>query len=145
MKIILLEDQKGLGNKGDIVEVNEGFARNFLFPQHKAIEATEAKMREMKEQEASQKRKEKREVKEERMLASQIDGLELEIAAKASEGSLYAAITVTDIARALKEHEIKVPKKLIQFKPVKELGTYPVTVAFPSGFDAELTVTIIEA
>jgi large subunit ribosomal protein L9 len=142
MKVVLLETTKGLGEKGDVAEVSEGFARNFLFPQHKAIEATPQKLRELKEQKAAVERSEKKEVKEHRALATAIDGAELIIPAKADGISLYAAITVTDIARALKEQGHKVPKKFIQFNPAKETGEYKATIAFPSGFDAVVSVTI---
>lgn len=142
MKVVLLETTKGLGEKGAVVDVSEGFARNFLFPQHKAIEATPQKLRELQDQKAAAERSEKKEVKEHRALATQIDGLELILSARADGTSLYAAVTVTDIARALKGLGHKVPKQFIKFDPVKELGDYRATVSFPSGFEAELYVTI---
>lgn len=142
MKLILLEDVKGHGHKGDVVNVSEGYARNFLFPQHLAVEATAEALRQMKEREQSAKRKVKKTEKAERKLATEIDGIEVVISAKSEGGKLFAAVTAKDVAKALKKEKFKVPVEQITFEPKKEIGTYEATVTFPSGFDATVSVVI---
>lgn len=142
MKVILLADVKSLGREGDVVDVSEGYARNFLFPQHKAVEATEGTLRQKDEREKSAARKEKKAEKEEKALAASVDGQEVIIEAKADGGKLFAAVTAKDVAKALKEQDLKVSDKLIAFEPKKETGTFEAVVNFPSGFDATVTVVI---
>ncbi len=144
MRVILLENVDRIGLKGEIVEVVEGYARNFLFPQHLAVEASEHKLHQKDEQEKAGARREKKTEAAERELAKSIDGLEVEIFAKADNGTLYAAVTAKEIAKALKEMDIKVDPKQIAFEATKEPGQYEAVVNFDSGYDAELTV-IIEA
>lgn len=142
MKVILLEDVKSLGFKGAVVEVSEGYARNFLFPQHLAVEATDSTLRQKDEQEKSAARKVKKAEKEEKKLASAIDGEEIVIEAKADGGKLFAAITAKDIAKALKDKGHSVAKEFIEFEPKKETGSFEAIVSFPSGFDATIHVII---
>jgi large subunit ribosomal protein L9 len=142
MKLILLEDVKKLGHEGDVVDVSEGYARNFLFPQHLAVEATEQALQQKKEREQAAARKEKKADKKARQLAADLDGREVVIKAKADDGKLYAAVTPKDISKALKEQEIKVKSDLIAFAAVKEIGTYEATVSLPNAFDAKITVVI---
>lgn len=144
MKLILLEDVKSLGRAGDVVEVSEGYARNFLFPQHLAVEASDHALQEKDKREKSQVKKAKKEDKAERKLAAQVDGAEVIIKAKADEGKLYAAVGSKDVSKALKELGFKVPDKIIDFASTKEIGTTQATVNFPSDFQATVTV-IIEA
>lgn len=144
MKLILLQDVKSIGKKGDVVEVAEGYARNFLFPQHMAVEASEKALRERDAREKSAAKKEKKEEKAERKLASEIDGLEVTVTSKADGTKLYAALHAKDIASAVKEVGYKIDPKYIQIEHIKETGTHEVQVEFPSGFDATLTV-IVEA
>lgn len=142
MKLILLEDVKKLGFKGDVVDVSEGYARNFLFPQHLAVEATEEKLNEMKAREKASVKKVKKAEKEEKRLAAAIDGQEILIEAKADGGKLFAAIGPKDVAKALKDKGFKVNKEYIEFEPKKETGAYEALVNFPSGFEATVSVVI---
>ncbi|PIQ67627.1 50S ribosomal protein L9 [Candidatus Uhrbacteria bacterium CG_4_9_14_3_um_filter_41_35] len=144
MKVILLENVKSLGNKGDVAEVSEGYARNFLFPQHIAIEASEQTLREKNEKEQTEIRRSKKIEQEEKKKAKVLDGFEVFIKVKTDGGKLYASVGPNDIAEALKETKHKIEPELIKFKPVKELGTYEAVVEFASGFDATLTVVIEE-
>lgn len=144
MKVILLQEVKSIGKKGEVVDVAEGYARNFLFPQHMAVEASDKALRERDEREKSAARKEKKEEKVERMLAAEIDGVEVTIQAKADKGRLYAAVNGKDIASAIKEVGYKVDAGYIKSDPIKEPGAYEVRVEFPSGFEASVTV-IVEA
>lgn len=144
MKLILLEDVKSLGKKGDVIEAAEGYARNFLFPQHLALEASPAALRELTAMKDATKRKESKAVSAEKKLAAAIDGMEVVIEAKANGDSLYAAIGPKDVAKALKGEGEKVDVEWVDFTPKKEAGTYEAIVNFPSGFEATVTV-IIEA
>lgn len=142
MKVILLEDVKSLGLKGDVVEVSEGYAMNFLFPQHMAVEATEGALKEKESREKAASARVKKEEKEEKKLAARLDGFELIIAAKADAGKLYAAVGKKEIAQGLKDAGYKVDPKWIDFKPAKELGASEAVVNFPSGFEATVNVVI---
>ena len=144
MKVILLEHVKQLGHEGDVVTVAEGYARNFLFPQHLAIEATDKKVHEMKEKEKVTLKKEKKGEKAERELAGNVDGQEVVIKAKADSGTLYAAITSKDVQKGLKDLGFKVKSDYIAFKSQKETGEYEASIAFPHGFEAQIRITIEE-
>jgi large subunit ribosomal protein L9 len=144
MKVILLEDVKDLGKEGDVVEVSDGHARNFLFPQHLAITATADALNKRKEKEKAMSKKEQREVSQTGDLAAQLDGFELILQEKINEGgTLYAAVTKEIIAKALKKEKMKVDPASIQLAaPVKELGEYQVNITLPHGFEAEIRLII---
>jgi large subunit ribosomal protein L9 len=143
MKVILLKDVKNIGNEGDIKEVVEGFARNFLFPQHLAVEATEHSIRQQEEKKKAASNKEKKQEKLDRQLISKIDGAEVVITAKADNGKLYASVGVKDVVEGLKDLGFKVTHDDIDFSPKKEIGTYEAIVS-RGEFEAGITV-IIEA
>jgi large subunit ribosomal protein L9 len=144
MKVILLEDVKDLGKEGDVVEVSDGHARNFLFPQHLAITATADALHKRKEKEKAMSKKEQREVSQAGDLAAQLDGFELILQEKINEGgTLYAAVTKEIIAKALKKEKMKVDPASIQLEaPIKELGEYEVSISLPHGFEAQIRLII---
>lgn len=142
MKIILLATVKGLGVEGQIVEASEGYARNFLFPQHLAVEATPDAIHKRKEAQNASKRKENKQLKEERRLAAELDGEEVVISAKADGTTLYGAITAKEVAKALKEKDIKISAKQIAMDPIKEVGSHEIIISFESGFEARVTVLV---
>lgn len=144
MKVILLEDVKTLGHQGDVVEVSEGYARNFLFPQHLAVEATEGAVKARDDKARGEKRKAKKAEKDEKKAAAALDGAEVIITAKADKGTLYGAVGAKEVAEQLKKDGKKVKPDWIEFASTKEAGTYEATVTFPSGFDATINI-IIEA
>lgn len=144
MKVILLEDVKALGKKGEVAETSEGYARNFLFPQHLALEASPRALADLEAKKRSSKNKEKKVEREERKMAAAVDGLEVIIEAKADNGKLYAAVGPKDVAKALKAEGYSVAADLITFVPQKEVGTFEATIEFDSGFEATVSV-IIEA
>jgi len=142
MKIILLGNVKNLGLEGDVVEVSEGYARNFLFPQHLAIEASDATLRKKKEVESNAKRKESKQLQKNRKDSANVDGREIIIAVKTDGDSLYGAVSEKDIVKALKEDGIEIKKQQVSFTPAKEVGTYEAVVSFDGGFEAKVTVII---
>ncbi|MBU1126701.1 50S ribosomal protein L9 [Patescibacteria group bacterium] len=144
MKVILLEDVKSQGLKGEIVEVSEGYARNFLFSQHLAVEATEGTIRQQEEKEKSVVRRSKKQEQEERKQAKALDGVEVLIQAKAENNTLYGSVGKKEVAEALKSMKHKIDPDWIEFESRKDLGTYEAIVNFPSGFEATITIIIEE-
>ena len=143
MKVILLKQMKSLGQEGDVVEVSDGHARNFLFPQNLAVSATPEALRVKKEREAQQKQAVHKELSRFGDLAARLDGFELTIQQKMNEhGTFYAAVTEQQIADELKKNKFTgFDKHMITIpQPIKEPGETVVNVSFPHGFEAEIRV-----
>ncbi len=146
MKVILQEEVKKLGKKGDIIEVSEGYARNFLLPKKLAVEATATNINSTVQQKASQERKQQQAVDEAKLMAAQLNKLEVTIAVKTGEGGrLFGSVTVKDIADALADqHKIELDKRKIELKEsIKGLGTYPVIIKVHPEITSRIQVHII--
>ncbi len=142
MKLILLGDVNSLGREGDVVEVSEGYARNFLFPQHLAVEATPQALEQKKQREQSVVKKIKKADKEAQKIIHNIDGVEVVIKAKSEKGKLYASVTDKGVIEALKEQGFKLPKEAkVEYLSKKEIGTSDATVSI-GDYEAGITVTI---
>lgn len=131
MKVVLLQDVKGKGKKGDILTVAEGYARNFLFPRNIAVEASAGKLKELSDQRAARERKKSKEEEEARLLASRLDGISVVVKSRVGEGGkLFGAVNNKDISENLyRQHSIEVDKKRIILKdPIKTAGEFTVTV-----------------
>jgi len=130
MKIILLDDIKGVGKKEEIVNASDGYARNFLFPRKLAQEATEVNLHILNQKKEYARRKKLAEIEEAQMLAESIKGIEVKIITKSGDnGKLFGSITTKDIAEALnKQHNVSVDKKKLSVDIIKQLGTYDVEV-----------------
>ena len=134
MKVILLEDVKAQGKKGELVEVSDGYARNFLFPKKLAKEADAAALNDLKNKEAAKKYREECEKKEAK---------ELEIQAGA-EGRVYGSVTAKDVAEALqKTYGIEIDKRKIEMDSIKACGNYQLTVKVYPGIQAKLALTVV--
>lgn len=147
MKVILLEDIKGKGKKGDIVKVSDGYARNFLFPAKKAQEANAQNMTEANQKKKAKAHQKEVEYQEARELAKQIKALEVTIKAKSGEaGKLFGSITSKEIASELEaQHKIKVDKKKIVMKDnIKVLGSYTVDIKLYPKVSTTLNVNVTE-
>lgn len=146
MKVILLKDVKELGKEGEIVDVSDGHARNFLFPQNLAVAATADSMKKKSDKEASLSRKEHRELSVMGALAAELDGFELILQEKVSDGGiLYAAVTGKAIADGLKKGGFKVDPEWVELEhPLKEPGDYTVNLSLAHGFEAQIRVIIEE-
>lgn len=145
MKVILLQDVKGLGEKGEVANAKDGYARNFLFPRGLAVEATEGNLKTLKKQKTSQKLKEQQEIDEAKDLAAKLEESPIEITAKAGEGGkLFGSVTSKDLAEALeKQHKIKIDKrKIVLPEPIKELGIRDVEVKLHTGAAGKLRINI---
>jgi large subunit ribosomal protein L9 len=147
MKVILLEDVKGLGKKGDLVNAKDGYARNFLFPKGLALEATKSSLKTLEEKKAAEKMKKAEESEKALKLKEKIDKVSVEIKGKAGEGGrLFGSITSKDIADALnKQYKIKIDKRKIMLdENIKTIGTVVVEVRVYPEVIASLRVRVVE-
>ena len=146
MKVILQQEVKKLGKKGDILEVSEGYARNFLLPQKLAIEATAGNVNVVKQQKAAQVHKEQRANDEAKVLASQLTKVSVTIPVKTGEGGkVFGSVTAKDIADALQnQYKIEIDKRKIELKDaIKSLGSYSVTVRVHPEITGKIEVNVI--
>lgn len=146
MRIILMEDVKKIGNRGEVVEVKDGYARNYLIPRGLAVQATKANMRNLEHLQTVAADKVQKEEEEAKALAERLAGVEVTITAKTGEGGrLFGSVTSQDIADALKSvAEVEVDKRRIEMDdPIKSLGEYLVPVKLYQGVTAEVTVKVV--
>ncbi|MBI4714321.1 50S ribosomal protein L9 [Candidatus Uhrbacteria bacterium] len=145
MQVILLSDVKTLGKEGMVVEVSDGHARNFLFPQNLAIAATDEALRKLKERDEALKKEAHKDLSVYGDLAQQLDGYELILTQKVNEqGTFYGAVTDQQIASALKQEGFKqIEKSMIQLvEPIKEPGEISIKILLPHGFEAEVKIIV---
>ena len=145
MKVLLLADVKGQGKKDQIVEVSDGYARNFLFPKKLAVAADNKVMSEAKSKEDSKQFRLKEEKAAAKELAERLGQLTVKITASSgADGRLYGSITSKDIAEALNtQHKIEIDKrKLVLAENIKAYGTYNVDVKVYPEISAKLKVTV---
>lgn len=145
MKVVLLKDVKGRGKQGDIINVNEGYARNFLFPKGDAKEADAVTINTVQQQKAAAAHKADVERQEAVALAQKIRTLAVTVTGKAGgNGKLFGAITNKEISEALQtEHGIAIDKKkIVVSEPIKAEGEYQVNVKVYSEIAAPLTVHV---
>jgi len=148
MKVILVQDVKKVGAKGDVLDVAEGYARNFLFPRKLAVEATTGYMKDLEQKKKSEAGKKARIAEEARQLAARLGMLSIKIPTKVGEaGKLFGSITGKDIAEAVKnQHKIEIDRKKIELAaPIKTLGLHPVTVRLHPDVQAVIQVQVVEA
>ena len=144
MKVILQQDVKGQGKKGQMVEVAEGYARNFLLPRKLAVPATADAMNTMKLQEKARKAEEARQKAEAEAVAEKLKGAVVKLTAKAgANGKLFGAVTAKEIAEGLMtQHGIEVNKqKIVVEEPIKSFGSYQLKVKL--GFEITGTVYVV--
>lgn len=147
MKVILLQNVKGLGKKDDMVEAAEGYARNYLIPKKLAVLADNKAQNELKGRVSSQQFKIEEERKAAKALAEKLNSTVVKIrSASGADGRLYGAVTSKDIAEALaKEHGITVDKRKLEIADtIKNYGTYSVTVKLYTDVSAKFTVVVHE-
>jgi large subunit ribosomal protein L9 len=145
MKVLLCQDIKKLGWLGDVVEVSEGYARNYLLPQGLAKEANEANLKVIAKEKA--KRAEQRIMERKRLekAAAAVNGAEAVIASKANEqGHLFGSVAAGEIAANLRELGFEVADEVVQMaEHIKQVGTYPVTLKFADDLTATVNVVIV--
>lgn len=144
MKIILLQDVKGQGKKGDLLEVNEGYARNFLIKKGLAEAATANKINELNQRKSADEYHRKEELKAMQALAGEIKDKSFAVKIKVGQnGKVFGSVTAQDIADSLKAAGYDVDKKKILLaNPVKMVGDYDVTLKLAEGISAKIIVQV---
>ncbi|MGI6603821.1 MAG: 50S ribosomal protein L9 [Firmicutes bacterium] len=148
MKVILEQDVPRLGKKGEVVNVNDGYARNYLLPRKLARVATASSLKEVENRRRREAEKEARAAQEAKELAQRLAGRTVTIAARAGEGGrLFGSITNQDVATAVeKELGLTVDKRRVEMKePLKALGSYTVTLRLYTEVTADITVNVVGA
>jgi len=145
MEIILLQDVKALGKKGEIVKVNDGYARNFILPKKLGVEATKQNLYDLDSQKAAEAKKQKEILEEAQNLGKKLSELTIKLTIKAGEGGrTFGSVSTKEISTALKEQfGLDVDKKkLVLNDPIKHPGSYTVPVKLHPQVTAELTVKV---
>jgi len=145
MKVILRDDIEKLGKLGEIVEVRDGYARNYLLPRQKALLCTADAERQIDSERKRRLVREQKRAEELKSVAETLNGRSVTIAAKAQEEKLYGSVGGEEIAKAiLQEHKIHVPVAAVVIEaPFKTLGTPDVTIRFAPGVEAVIKVWIV--
>ncbi len=145
MKVILLADVKGTGKKDQILEVSDGYARNYLLPKKVAIEATAATLNAIQNAKSAEKHREEIRQAQSAKLANSLKDKVINVFAKAGEnGRLFGSVTVTEIAEALeKQHGIKVDRRKVELaEPIRSIGTVEVIVRLVPGMPTRMIVNV---
>ena len=145
MKVILLSELKGKGGEGDIVEVADGYANNYLFPQKIAVAATKGNLKQLEQRKHNIATREAARIEEAQALKAALDDLSVKVEARVGEeGVLFGSITAAMIADALKEAEdIEIDRKRIDLKnPIKTAGKHEVVVSIYRDIKSNLTVVV---
>ena len=147
MKVILQQDVKGQGKKGQMIEASDGYARNFLLPRKLAVPATAENINTMKMQEKAKKAQEAAEKAEAQAIAEKLAGITVKVTAKGGNGGrLFGAVTSKEISDALKaQHSIDIAKaKIVQEEPIKAFGGYKLKVKLGYEITGTLSVMVVE-
>ena len=144
VKLILQEEVHGLGEAGDVVEVKPGYARNYLVPQGKASQASEAKIRELEHHKRQIAEKVAKQLKDLRTTKDQLEKLELSFLAKAGEeGKLFGSVTAAQVAELLAEKGFEIDRrKLGMSEPIKEVGEHTVELRLHTEVIANLKIQV---
>ena len=148
MKVILTEDVKSLGKKGQIVDVNDGYARNFILAKKMGLEATPKNLNDLKLKKANEEKIAKEVYEEAVAFAERLSGLEVNVSIKAGEGGkIFGSVSSKEIAEAAKEQlGIELDKKKMQLSsPIKNIGTQMVPIKLHPKVTAQLKVNVREA
>jgi len=146
MKVILQETVEGLGHVGDLLDVSDGFARNYLLPRRKALEASSRNVKALehvKRVSAEKARKEKQQIE---AVAKKISAVSLTLTAQVGkDDKMFGSVTVKDIVEGLAEHGVEVDRRRIQLaQPIKELGTFTVPVKLHRDVTASVSVMVVK-
>lgn len=147
MKVILQQDVRGQGKKGQLVEVSDGYARNFLFPRKLAVAATTDNVNTMKLQDQARREREAKEKAEAEELVKKLKDCPVKLSAKAGVGGkLFGSVTTKEISVALKEqYGYQVDSKKLSCEPIKSFGTYQVKCKLGYEVTGTVTVQVVEA
>ena len=148
MKIILLQDEKKLGKKGDIIEASEGYARNYILPKKIGVEASSKNLNDLKLQKANEAKVAAEQLAEAKALAAKIDELSVTVSIKAGEGGrTFGSVSTKEIAKAAADqlHLDIDKKKMVLTDPIRSLGTFEVPIKLHKDVTAKLRVKVTEA
>ena len=145
MEVVLLEDVKALGKKGQVVKVNDGYARNFILPKKLGVEATS---KNLKLQKANAEKIAAEQLAEAKKLAEEIDKMSVTVSIKAGEGGrAFGSVSTKEIAKAAKD-QLKLDidkKKMVLPEPIKSIGSFEVPIKLHKEVTARLSVKVVEA
>lgn len=148
MEVVLLEDVKALGKKGQIVKVNDGYARNFILPKKLGVEATTKNLNDLKLKKANEEKMAAEQLAEAKALAAKIAELSVTVSIRSGEGGrTFGSVSTKEIARAVAEQlnlEID-KKKMVLPEPIKSLGVTEVPIKLHKDVTAKLRVKVVEA
>ena len=144
MKVVLLADVKGHGKKGELCNVSDGYARNFLFPKKLAVEADNAALNELKNREQAAAHHKQEEINAAKATAEKLEGKSVKIVAKAgSGGRLFGSVTSKEIANEIKNSlGIEVDRKKMTVADIKNFGEYTAEIKLYQGITAKVTVVV---
>ncbi|MBO4325171.1 MAG: 50S ribosomal protein L9 [Lachnospiraceae bacterium] len=145
MEVILLQDVKALGKKGEVVKVSDGYARNFILPKKLGLEANAKNLNDLKLQKAAQAKLEKEQLEAAQALGAKIEGSSVVVRIKTGEnGKVFGSVSVKEIAEAMKEQlGLDVDKKKISIaNPIRNEGTFSAAVKLHPQVTSELTVKV---
>ncbi len=145
MKVILLTDVKKIGKKGELINVKDGYARNFLFPKKAAIEATPANLKKYENEKKHKQQKEQEIYEEAEKLGDKLSKITLTIETKAGDnGKLFGSITTKEITDLIeKQHKIKLDKRKVELSnPIKTTGEYKAKVKLHTKVTAEINIIV---
>lgn len=145
MEIILLQDVKALGKKGEIVKVSDGYARNFILPKKLGLEATKQNLYDLNMQKAAEEKKQKELLEEAKAFGKKLEELTIKVSIKAGEGGkTFGSVSTKEISEAVKkQYNLDIDKKKLQLSdPIKNAGSYTVPVKLHPQVTAELKVKV---
>ncbi|MGL5648239.1 MAG: 50S ribosomal protein L9 [Clostridium sp.] len=145
MKVILLQDVKKIGKKGEVINASDGYARNFLFPKKLAKEATDANMHILNNQKENERKQKLAEIEAAQKLAGELKGKEVKITGKVGDnGKLFGAITSKDVATEInKVYNVNIDKKKIVMETIKVAGGYEIEVKLYPEVSTKMKVIIV--
>lgn len=143
MKIILLQDVKSLGKKGEVKDVAEGYARNFLFPKGLAGVATSDAIKNVETKQQKEKIQKEEEKKKNAVLLSEIKNKKIIIQAPEKKGKLFGSVTAKDISKEFKKQNLNVlPTSIIIKETIKKIGEHEIGIKLAQGFEAKIVIEI---
>ncbi|MDO4283694.1 MAG: 50S ribosomal protein L9 [Eubacteriales bacterium] len=147
MKVILLEDVKALGKKGEIVNVSDGYARNMLLPKKLGVEATDRNKNDLKLQKAHEEKLAAQKLADAQAMAAELEKIKITVTMKAGEGGkVFGSVSAKEIAQAAKDqHGVEIDKKKIQLEePIKSFGMFEVPIKLHTKVTGRLYVLVTE-
>ncbi|SFE63177.1 50S ribosomal protein L9 [Alteribacillus iranensis] len=146
MKVIFQQDVKGKGKKGEVKDVSEGYARNYLLPNKLAVEASKGNIKNLKAKKASEDKKAQERLEEAKAFKKQLEETTVKVTAKAGEGGrLFGAVSTKQIAETLKKMDMKVDKRKIELdEPIRTLGVTKVPIKIHPEVTATVDIHVVE-